>query len=698
MPSVNDAKFPAFVRSVRSELSRRLKVLLIVLLLTCLTFAVYLQTVHFEFAGLDLQKVLLENSYVREGLSARGIAWAFSTIIAGTWVPVAWVGQMTVVSVFGFSPGAHHLVNLLLHLTNVLILFFIVLRMLGSIPRAVFVAALFAIHPLNCEPVACVVLLRDLLSALFGLAAIFFYVRRVGGPRRSRWPLVEFCFAISLMAKPMLVTLPLLLLVLDGWPLARWRSLSVRELVLEKTPLFVIALADALLTFFAAHRAGAVASVEYLPPGNRIANAVLSYASYLGNTFWPTGLALFYPHPGRAVATGPAVAVALTMAIVAWWALRNVRRFPSLAAGGSWFFVSLLPVIGIIQAGSHARADRYAYLPLIGVFLAVAAIPPARRLAPTLRTSAGIIAAICVAVLAAVAYRQTGFWRNDVVLYSHAIAVTEGNVNSYVNLAEVLRREGRLTEAREKLNEAFRIGDRSQESNEALAGRERAPGMSAAPSAGVATNASSSTASEPELLHEGYRLAGLGRTDEAILKYREALRQHPDSPEAHCFLGTLLAQQQRNAEAEAEFRAALRANPLFSAAHRRLGNLLSRLGRTEEAINSYMTLLTLQPQNVEAHTNLGIALFKVGRVREAAASFRRAFNINPDYATARNNLGNALLQLGEAEEAIAIFREAARLHPNDAAAHTNLAIAYRAAGRTNDALAEMEVADRLAPR
>lgn len=407
----------------------------IVAALAALALVVFLPVRGFEFVNYDDPTYVADNPVVRAGLTWHGFTWAFGTFLSGNWHPLTWLSLMADVALFGVDPAGHHLVNVALHAANAALVFLVLARATGQRWRSALVAALFAVHPLHVESVAWISERKDLLSAFFGLLAVGAWVAYARRPSTGRYLAVAAALAAGLACKPMLVTLPVAFLLLDRWPLRR--AAPARALLLEKAPLLLLSVASSAVTFVAQRSGGAVSSLGSVGVGARLANAVLSYGTYLARTVWPAGLAVVYPHPALTPAGMPwalvalsAVALLAISGFVAWqWSAR-----PSLAAGWLWYLLTLVPVIGLVQVGPQGLADRYSYLPLIGIFVAIAwAIPDAAG-RPARRTLAVGGALLAIAAAATAARVQTQYWRDSVTLFRRALAVTRDNATAQRNL------------------------------------------------------------------------------------------------------------------------------------------------------------------------------------------------------------------------------------------------------------------------
>ena len=574
----------------------------ICLLLFAATLAVYLQTAQFSFVNYDDPDYVTNNPHVRQGITLEGIGWAFRSTEAANWFPVTRLSHMLDAQIFGLDAGMHHLTNVLLHAAASILLFLFLLSATRARAPSAFVAFVFALHPLHVESVAWIAERKDVLCALFWFLALWAHVR---GWRA----LVIAAFVLGLMSKPMIVTLPFVLVLLDFWPLKR--GLRLRE----KWPLFAISAAGAAATFFVQHASGAVKPTGAAALGN----ALVSYVTYIVKTFWPTGLAVFYPYPTelplwQVLLAGAALA-AVSAAVV-----RLYRPHPYLAVGWFWFLGTLVPVIGLVQVGAQARADRYMYVPMVGLAIMLAwgaaALFPAR---PRILLPIGVAA--CV-VMAGAAWSQTGYWESSGTLFSHALDVTTGNFIAEHNLgAYLMDQPAGLAPAITHLEEAVRLRPDSAPAHSDLG---------------------SALARTP------------GRLPDAIRELRTAARLLPDSAIPHNNLGNALADAGQLPEAIAEYQTALRIQPDYAAArdslvrisaamHAQSGLALAKSGKSKEAVREFEEALRLQPDDAETHNNLGVVLSQIpGRDSEAAAQFREALRIRPDYQDARYNLQLAL--------------------------------------------------------
>jgi len=563
--------------------------------LLLLTLLVYWQTAGFQFINLDDTIFVTENPQVRAGLTAASIQWALTTSYIN-WQPLVYLSHMAVVTVFGMDPAAHHLVNALLHALNATIFFLVLRRMRLSIWPCAAAAAIFALHPLRVESVAWVTERKDVLSSLFWLLTMWAYVRYTEAPKeRGRYLLIVAFFVLGLMSKPMLVTLPVGLLILDFWPLNRLRSVPWRDLILEKVPLAVLAGVVAVATIITQQTAGAMATMGEMPLDRRLANVVRSYALYLWKTVWPTDLAVLYPFPESFPAVEVAAA-AVVLAGISVWAWTKRKDAPCWLAGWLWYLIVLAPTIGFIQVGPQPYADRYTYLPSLLPLAAIA-------LALETRLGATIFRAVAAAVtllLLAITWVQLGTWRDDFVLYRHAIAVAPGAGLVHVNLGVALEKIGRYNEAianyeiAQNLNENESGPPLNMGLAYLLSGR---PAQALAP---LARAVQLKPAEAGPLYHYSRALLETGKPDEAVIELRKALALAPPKSMAaslHLQLGMAAYMLKDDAGALTEFREAIRLDPQYWPARKNAGIALGNMGRNREAIDEFEIYLKANPQD-----------------------------------------------------------------------------------------------------
>ncbi len=650
----------------------------ICLALALATLAVYSQVRHFDFVNYDDPDYSTTNPHLRAGLTIENAAWAFTSSYAANWIPLTWISHMLDRELFGWNAGADHAVNLLLHILSSILLFELLTRMTQARWPSAFVAFAFALHPLHVESVAWIAERKDVLSALFFFLTIWTYLNYVDRPAAWRYVLVAAMFACALLSKSMTVTLPLVLLLLDFWPLNRLtrrardaHAPTSARILIEKTPLLALSIAASILTFLAQRSGGAVIA-DLLPLGLRIENALVSYSVYLLKFLWPSNLAVFYPY--FEIPAWQAVLAGLALAGITFVVIMQRRERPYLAMGWFWYLGTLVPAIGLIQVGVQSRADRYTYLPVIGIAIMLAwgaSDLVARRVA--LKPAVAAIAALVCASWMALTWSNLQSWRNSATLFQRAIAATQDNYVAYSNLGAALRHDGRVDDAIPNFERALSIkphfADAQSGLGEALLteGRldEAAPHLAEA----VRLEPQSATAH----VNLGAMLSKRGDSSAAAGQYRIALQLDPDSAPAHCGLGVALGEQRRTEEALAQLYESIRIDPAYADAHYNLGRLLGLSGRNEEAITQFSETVRLQPGNAEAHYNLGIALATSARMKEAAAEFRKAVETKPDYVNARFNYASALANLEDFDEAIAQFQALLRIAPDFKPARDSLA-------------------------
>jgi len=642
-----------------------------ILVLVC---AVFGRTVYHDFVNYDDTAYVYENPVVAKGLTLEGVGWAFTHVHADNWHPLTTLSHMLDCQLFGLNPAGHHLHNVLLHALASVLLFLMLRELTGATWRSAFVAALFAIHPLRVESVAWVAERKDVLSGVFFMLTLRAYVRFVRHPAsRKSYALVLLWFALGLMSKPMLVTVPFVLLLLDYWPLKRLRQLShLPGLLLEKLPLFLLTLVSCAATIIA--QRGVMQPLEQLDLLQQSANALVAYVAYLGMWVRPVDLAVLYPILNVGWVSWPLILSILLVSgfSAAAWILR--WRQPFLLVGWLWYLGMLVPVIGMVQVGFQAYADRYTYLPQIGLGLAVTWL--VAEVAPQWRHRTAALsglAAVVLGILSVAAAQQLSHWKNSHTLWTHALECTRDNAIAHNNLGNALIHEGRVGEALQHFLEAIRIFPRYAEAHNNLGNtlllQKRAPEAMEQFSEAIQIN--------PRYAEAHYNAAVLlfkmGQADEALAHYQEALRINPGYVEARYNLGTALLQLGHPDEAALHFRAVLHIDPNHSKAHNNLGNALFQLGQLTEAITHFREALRIDPANVEAHNNLGTALLQQGQDGEAIEHFRKALVINPDYAKAHGNLGSLLLQQGMADEALAHTEKAHKLQPDSVEGQCDLA-------------------------
>ena len=720
---------------------------IICLLLALITAAVLAQVGGFEFVNYDDPDYVTSNPHIQNGLNPKSVLWAFETGHASNWHPLTWISHIVDWDLFGDKPRGHHLMSVGFHIANTLLVFLLLNGMTGALWRSAMVAALFGLHPMHVESVAWVSERKDVLSGLFFLLTLWAYqqyslfriqyseggsgVRPSAGAATSaksaasgdphapfnswlaahgdgRTPVAQWswyaaslgCFALGLMSKPMLVTVPFVLLLLDYWPLRRSAECGpsssdcdatrVRnaesgtssngfpwncwvKLLAEKIPFFALSAVSSIVTFLVQRKGGAVSTS--LDLSGRIANAIVSYARYVGKLVWPENLSVLYPHPGHwsgsAVIGSTLFLIAASIAVVL---LSRGRDY--LLVGWLWFVGMLVPAIGLIQVGIQSMADRYSYLPSIGFFIMIVwgISELAERTIRDPERSAVLVSASALVLLicSAITFGQLEFWRNSEKLFRRAAFVTRDNYLAYNNLGFYLSGKGKTAEAMENYRKSLEIKpdyeDALNNVGFALAGRKRH-----AEAIGYYERALRVKPDHAEVHNNlGNALAETGKIEEAIKHYEMVLKQVPDHADAHNNLGIALAMQGKLDEAMTHFRAAIRAKPNDAGAHSNLGNGLAAQHKLDEAIKEYEESLRLRPNDSQAENNLGNALAEQGKLDQAIAHYVKSVALSPDNPETRFNLGIVLVRRSDTAGAITNFTEALRLKPDYAAAQNEL--------------------------
>ena len=596
--------------------------------LLALTLGVFMQTCNHQFINLDDPLYVTNNPYVKGGITGKNIVWAFTTTAASNWHPLTWLSHMLDVEIFGFNPRGHHLTNVFIHTASTLLLFWLLVQITTAPWQSLFVAALFALHPLHVESVAWVAERKDVLSCFFWFLTLLFYAGYVKQRRLKFYLLTLFSFVVGLLTKPMLVTLPLVMLLLDYWPLNRFNRQRAQDgttfgsplffLVTEKVPFLFLSAVSAVITMYAQNKGGALKSLETASLGLRIENAVIAYVKYLGKTIWPRDLAILYPFPSS-LPLWQALVSCLVLIFISVAIIRYRRRHPYFLVGWLWFLVTLIPVIGIVRVGGQSMADRYTYIPLIGLFIMGSwGVPDLMKGWHHRQAILGILAGVVIFASFATTWHQLGCWKDNISLYQHTLQVTTGNyliLNNY-----------------------------------------------------------------------GIALADQGRFDEAILQYQGALRAWPKSATAHVNLGAALAHQGKFVEAIGHYSEALKLIPDYALAHSNLGRALAHLGRINEAIAHYEEALKIDPSLADVHLNLGILLVKKGDYENALQHYDMVLRLEPNSTKAPINMGTALAQEGRLDEAIHCFTEALRVDPKSVEAHFNLGVVLARQNRAGEAM------------
>jgi len=607
-------------------------------IIICLSLAIaalvtFWQVRNHEFINLDDDLYVYENPHVKSGLTPENIKWAIKNLDAGFWMPLTWLTHILDCELYGLNPEGHHFSNLLLHMANTLLLFLVLSRMTSALWRSAFVAMLFAIHPLQIESVAWVTERKGILSGLFWMLTLWSYVYYAEKPGIKRYCLVLLFFGLGLLTKPMIVMLPVVLIFLDYWPLKRirsdslswsayhkllfqpsnthgllWRNLSP---VLEKIPLLVLSAASISITFFAETKVGALPSLESFPVIVRLSNALVSYATYLLKLICPIHLSVFYPHQGLPP-LWKITGAALLLAALSFAAAKCRKTQPFFIIGWLWFLFALLPVIGFIQIGDHSMADRYFYIPCIGIFIIVSW--GSHRTAAKFGLAKAhlfLLAAVVVFLLGVSVQIQLPRWRNSITLFKHALEVTRNNHAAHNNLAHALFHKGDVQGALQHASAAVRIKPNSVEIR----------------------------------YNMGVALASSGKLEEAISHLEWVLQADPDSGMGNYSMALALTQQGKFEQAIPYFLKSLESNGDHAAVHYHLGKIFFKQNRLEKAYHQYKEALRINPNYPEAHNDLGVILYEQGKPREAAFHISQALKLRPDFEDAQRNLDIILRNL-----------------------------------------------------
>ena len=605
-------------------------------LLIAATLLVYAPIRNHEFIGLDDNLYVTENVWIQQGLNPDSVIWAMTSFKEGVWNPLTWLSFILDYQLFGLDPAGFYLTNLALHLASAVILFLVLHQLTGALWRSVLVAALFALHPLNVESVAWVTERKNVLSTLFGLLTVSAYVGYVRQPGWSRYLGITGLLALGLMAKQMMVTLPCVLLLLDYWPLGRLGETGkefqerLPRLVLEKLPLMIPVAVASVLTIVAAQSIGGLSTLENVPWGSRVSNAVLSYALYLKKMLLPTDLAIFYPHPGALLGLG-SVALALLVLVGISWGVWWRRESGYPVVGWLWYLGTLFPVIGLVQVGGQAMADRHTYVPLIGVFIMLvwgsADIADRWRLGKIWRCIMGLCVVGWLAVLTQI---HLSYWQNSRLLFEHALEVTSRNHIAHNALGLELKQQGDLDAAMTHFQEALQIE----------------PGYSKAHN------------------NAGMILAERGQLIEAAKYFSEALRFNSRLLDAQNNLGMVYRIQGKYPEATHHFLKVLEMDSSYVRAYANMGLVMEAQNDFEEAITWHQRALRISPRRFATQNNLGLALMETGQLDQAAIHFAQAIEINPDDVIPYINLGRIKIRTGQMDEADQVLRTAIEVQPD----------------------------------
>jgi Flp pilus assembly protein TadD len=612
------------------EQSHRYGSLLVSICLAAAIIAVYLPVYGHDFVKYDDDFYVSNNANIKSGLNFSSIRWAFtSRRYAHNWHPVTWLSHIVDYQLFGDWAGGHHLVNVLFHILNTLILFYVFQIMTKSLWPSAFVAAAFALHPLHVESVAWIAERKDVLSTFFWFLTMWAYVRYVENPKLKWYLTALILFILGLMSKPMLVTLPFVLLLLDYWPLERKFS---KTLIIEKIPFFLCSLASSVITFIVQRGSGAAVGIEWLSLASRINNAIVSYIMYIAKMFWPSRLAVLYPHPGSSLPISKVIICVFLLLLITAAVIYFGRRYKFLAVGWLWYLGTLVPVIGLVQVGSQAMADRYTYITLTGLFIIIG------WGAKEIISGKGFIltfsAVILLCALAFMSQGQVKYWKNTSTLFERTLSVTKNNLLIHESYANYLFEMEKYDSAIEELNKFLLLKPAAAKSRCNL----------------------------------GCALMWTGRADEAIEQFELTIKYKPDFALAYNNLAAALHTQGRDEEAVEYYRQTLKLQPNFIEARLRLCAILTELKRFEEIIEVCDKAVEMEPNNPAVRGYLAQSLAAVGKTDEAIEEIRFILRAHPDSIEMNRNLGLLLERQGKLAEAAEAYRAALRIDPNDASA------------------------------
>ncbi len=642
-------------------------------LLFAIVASVFLPILKNGFINYDDPIYVTQNVQVNDGLTWKNLGWAFYGTDGGIWLPLTWFSHMLDCQIYGLKPWGHHLTSVLLHATNAVLVFLLFHRLTGATWRSFVLAALFGLHPLRVESVAWVAERKDVLSTTFGVAALLAYVGytrkiREKSPSTKNYLWALILFALGLMAKPMLVTLPFIFLLLDYWPLKRLESKKdIRPLLVEKWPFFVIMFLASIVAVIAQKHEHAVVNLNHLPFSDRIENAAVSYARYIGKLFWPENLAIYYPRPDHWPLPVVLSAAAILFAISVLFIWQRTRR-PYLLVGWLWFLGTLVPVIGLLQVGQQAMADRYTYIPQIGLLLCL--VWGACEWTNALKQQTFIRTAMATASILACAsltYHEIGWWHDSETLFKHALAVTDKNVVAHNNLGDALLEKKQFDDAIIQYRQSIEI-----EPNAA------------------------------NYLSLGDAFSAQGQLDEAIIQFQNALTVNSNYALAHFNLANSLLQKGRTDDAIIHYKKTLELKPDYADAHINLGNALMKLGRADDAEFQYQKALEINPREAKAQSNLASVLLQKGQIAEAINHYEEALKIEPDFVAACNNLAwiyatNPDPAVRNGNKAVELAEHASQLTGGqDLNILSTLAAAYAEAGRYSEAVTTAQRASEIA--
>jgi len=644
----------------KTNISPNKQRLIIYIALTVVTLAVFWQVNQYDFINLDDFMYVTKNLHIQSGITVDGFRWAFSTTYAEFWHPLTWLSLMLDSQIYGLNAGGYHVTNLILHILSTLLLFWLFCRMTGAVWKSAFVAALFALHPLHVESVAWISERKDVLSAFFWMLTLCLYVYYTGKPAIRRYLLVLFSFVLALLSKPMVLTLPVIMILLDYWPLERFKS-QRGNLVLwqlrEKMPFFVLSAVFSVITIYVQYDP----SGKDFPLGSRLANAPVSFVTYLEKTFWPHDLSVFYPFSDQLPVWQVSGAALLIVAISAAVILM-AKRLPYLFVGWLWYAITIAPVIGIVQVGNHSMADRYTYLPLIGIGIILAwGIPflfPREDMRKKILFPAGIAALVILAVLT---WHQCSYWKNSIELFNHALQVTKHNYLAYGSFGIALFKEGKTQEAIDHYNKAIRIRPDYFQSYDS----------------------------------RGAAYDKLGRYQQAIEDYNAAIRLKPEYANSYNNRGAAYDKSGQYQKAIEDYSAAIRLKPEYDNAYNNRGIVHSELGQYQKAIEDFSKAISLNPAFVDAYNNRVAVYAKLGQYQLSINDLNKTISLNPDYLKYYINRAAIYGKFNQYHNVIKDLNEAIRLQSDNALIYYNRGFAYAKIGQYHSAINDFNAAIRL---
>ena len=596
----------------------QIQALIVYIVLTVVTLAVFWQVNQFDFVNFDDPVYVTENSHIQSGITLDGFRWAFSTRHASFWHPLTWLSLMFDYQLFGLNAGCFHLTNLILHILSTLLLFWLFNRMTGAIWRSAFVAAFFAFHPLHVESVAWIAERKDVLSAFFWMLTICLYIYYTEKPAIKRYLLVLFFFVCALLSKPMVVTLPVIMILLDYWPLKRFISKKgnwVLWQLKEKILFFVLSAVFSIIALYAQYKP----SVKDFPLNSRLANAPVSFMNYLEKTFWPHDMAVFYPFSAQ-IPFWQVLGSSLLIIIISASVIVMVKRLPYLFVGWFWYAVTILPVTGIIQVGDFAMADRYYYLPSIGIGIMLAwGIPLLFKREDISQKILFPAGTAFLVILAFLTWQQCVYWKNSIELSKHALRATKNNHVANNILASALFRERKIEESIDYYNEALRIN----------------PYYASA------------------YCNRGIAYAALGQHQRAIGNYNKAIQLQPELFLAYYNRGNAYAELGRYQSAIEDFNKAFSLKPDSIDLYNSRGNAYTALGQHRQALEDFNNAIRINSNNAVVYNNRGAIWGKLGQYQRAVEDFNEAIYLKQDYADAYNN--RAMAYLNQANKKLGCF-------------------------------------------